>query len=116
MAYWRARYAVPKTCGQPSELMRPFPACACTLPVCGQAVWRNGVQQCAVICQAPAAFTRVRQATDIPVGTWRGPDFCGELEGDSKEKRGSWDRGCCVQLHRLWTAQKHLALFWGLRG
>lgn len=50
------------------------------------------------------------------VGTWHGPDFCGELEGDSKEKCGSWVQECCVQLHRLWTAQKYPALFWGLRG
>ena len=72
--------------------------------------------QCAVICQALAAFTRGCQATDIPVGTWHGPDFCGKLEGDIKEKCGSWDWERCVQLHRLWTAQKHLALLWGLRG
>ena len=32
------------------------------------AVWRNSVWQCAAICQAPAAFTRVCQATDIPCG------------------------------------------------
>lgn len=41
-----------------------------------------------VLCQALAAFAWACQATDIPVGTWHGPAFCGELEGGSNEMAG----------------------------
>ena len=102
----RARYAGPKACGQLSELTGPFAACAWTLPVgpfvdsCVEEL-RSDNGSLAVFCQALAAVTRACQTIDIPVGTWRGPDFCGELETDGKEKGGSWAQEHCVQLHRL---------------
>ncbi|TEA42665.1 hypothetical protein DBR06_SOUSAS1610171, partial [Sousa chinensis] len=74
-------YAGPKACGQLSELTGPFAACAWTLPVgpfmdsCVEELCSdNG--SLAVFCQALAAVTRACQTIDIPVGTWRGPDFC----------------------------------------